>query len=76
MSILKGKLSRRNLLKTAAGASAAIAAPAIFTKGAFAADKISVADVGGGPWRCNQDGVLRAFRETDGHSGRRRRAGS
>jgi putative spermidine/putrescine transport system substrate-binding protein len=66
MSILKGKLSRRNLLKTAAGASAAIAAPVIFTKGAFAADKISVADVGGAPGAAIKTAFYEPFEKQTG----------
>lgn len=40
-------LSRRNLLKSGAGVAAALAAPALFTKGAFGAETLNVADMGG-----------------------------
>src|ERR1700745_4197585 len=42
----KLSLTRRNLLKTGAGAAAMLATPALMTKG-FAADTLTVSDYGG-----------------------------
>lgn len=66
MSILSSKLSRRSMLKTVSGAAAILAAPAIYTKGAFAADEISVADVGGAPGEAIKKAFYEPFEKQTG----------
>jgi putative spermidine/putrescine transport system substrate-binding protein len=53
------KITRRSVLKTAGLAAGALAMPAIYTEGAFAAEQITVSDVGGAPG----DAIKKAFYE-------------
>jgi putative spermidine/putrescine transport system substrate-binding protein len=66
MSILSSKLSRRAVLKTTTGAAALLAAPAIYTTGAFAAEEISVADVGGAPGAAIKKAFYEPFEKASG----------
>ncbi|CAM5761880.1 ABC transporter substrate-binding protein [Labrys miyagiensis] len=60
------KTTRRTVLKTAGLAVGALMAPAIFTRGAFAAEQISVADVGGAPGEAIKKAFYEPFEKETG----------
>ncbi len=66
MTILSSKPTRRTVLKTAGLAAGALAMPAIYTKGAFAAEQISVADVGGAPGEAIKKAFYEPFEKETG----------
>ncbi|AYD04812.1 ABC transporter substrate-binding protein [Neorhizobium sp. NCHU2750] len=66
MPIMKTRLTRRSVLKAAGGTAVALAEPAIYTKGAFAADQITVADVGGSPGAAIKSAFYEPFENETG----------
>ncbi len=60
------KTTRRNVLKTAGVAVGALAVPAIFARGAFAAEQITVSDVGGAPGEAIKKAFYEPFEKETG----------